>query len=312
MVLSGTTNENEKAVLSLEKNNDMYDGRLRLYNFATEPKGILSIGFYNNQNVIKAGLSRTSSMLYTFKLDINSIEDEFSCAVVNFYNGDLKPLLYGNTQGVENNIEKLNKVMNSEFEKDVSVEEVKKVLDDNGIEYEKDYKDEIEKEIDKNMHSDCLSCKYRKAFYEKNGVKIAFLNYTYGLNGHKMPKDTEYLVDLLDDSDKIVRSLKSAIDLLFKNNEKEEFLESLIPNSKWVKVEYEESGDYYILGLIYEQDELLYIVYGVPGIYQKMPPKEISGYPVWFPLDANKPESFGYWLSYQDAKTGENIKAVVE
>ena len=135
VVLSGTTNENEKAVLSLEKNNDMYDGRLRLYNFATEPKGILSIGFYNNQNVIKAGLSRTSSMLYTFKLDINSIEDEFSCAVVNFYNGDLKPLLYGNTQGVENNIEKLNKVMNSEFEKDVSVEEVKKVLDDNGIDY---------------------------------------------------------------------------------------------------------------------------------------------------------------------------------
>ena len=45
---------------------------------------------------------------------------------------------------------------------------------------------------------------------KKNGVKIAFLNYTYGLNGHKMPKDKEYLVDLLDDSDKIVRSLKSA------------------------------------------------------------------------------------------------------
>ena len=290
VVLSGTTNENEKAVLSLEKNNDMYDGRLRLYNFATEPKGILSIGFYNNQNVIKAGLSRTSSMLYTFKLDINSIEDEFSCAVVNFYNGDLKPLLYGNTQGVENNIEKLNKVMNSEFEKDVSVEEVKKVLDDNGIEYEKDYKDEIEKEIDQNMHSDCISCKYRKAFYEKNGVKIE--------------ENTEKL-DFFSE-------IKSQIDLLFKNNEKEEFLESLIPNSKWVKVEYEESGDYYILGLIYEQDELLYIVYGVPGIYQKMPPKEISGYPVWFPLDANKPESFGYWLSYQDAKTGENIKAVVE
>lgn len=290
VVLSGTTNENEKAVLSLEKNNDMYDGRLRLYNFATEPKGILSIGFYNNQNVIKAGLSRTSSMLYTFKLDINSIEDEFSCAVVNFYNGDLKPLLYGNTQGVENNIEKLNKVMNSEFEKDVSVEEVKKVLDDNGIDYEKDYKDEIEKEIDKNMHSDCLSCKYRKSFYEKNGVKIE--------------ENTEKL-DFFSE-------IKSQIDLLFKNNEKEEFLESLIPNSKWVKVEYEESGDYYILGLIYEQDELLYIVYGVPGIYQKMPPKEISGYPIWFPLDANKPESFGYWLSYQDAKTGESIKAVVE
>ena len=290
VVLSGTSNSSEKAVLSLEKSNDMFDGRLRLYNFATEPSGILSIGFYNNKNVVKAGLSRVSSMLYTFKLDLNSVDDEFSCAVVNFYNGDLKPLLYGNTQGAENNIEKLNMVMNAEFDKEVSVDEVKKVLDDNQIDYDEEYKQEIEKEIDDNMCKDCLNCKYRKAFYDKNEVKT-------------QEKDEKTM---------FFDEIKGQIDLLFKNNEKEEFLENLIPNSKWVKVEYEESGDYYILGLIYEEDELVYIVYGVPGVYQKTPPKEISGYPVWFPLDENKPESFGYWLSYQDAKTGESIKAVVE
>lgn len=33
---------------------------------------------------------------------------------------------------------------------------------------------------------------------EKNGIKIAMLNYTYGLNGYRLPKDKPYLVNLLD------------------------------------------------------------------------------------------------------------------
>jgi len=33
---------------------------------------------------------------------------------------------------------------------------------------------------------------------EKNGIKFAFLNFTYGLNGQKMPKDRQYMVDMLD------------------------------------------------------------------------------------------------------------------
>ena len=33
---------------------------------------------------------------------------------------------------------------------------------------------------------------------EKNGIRIAMLNYTYGLNGYKVPKDKPYLVNMLD------------------------------------------------------------------------------------------------------------------
>lgn len=33
---------------------------------------------------------------------------------------------------------------------------------------------------------------------EKNGIKIAMLNYTYSLNGYKLPKDKPYLVNMLD------------------------------------------------------------------------------------------------------------------
>lgn len=34
--------------------------------------------------------------------------------------------------------------------------------------------------------------------YEKDGFKIAMLNYTYGTNGIKLPEDRKYLVDILD------------------------------------------------------------------------------------------------------------------
>lgn len=44
---------------------------------------------------------------------------------------------------------------------------------------------------------------------EKNGFKIALLNYTYGTNGIPLPKDMPYAVDLLDE-EKVISDLKSA------------------------------------------------------------------------------------------------------
>lgn len=45
--------------------------------------------------------------------------------------------------------------------------------------------------------------------YEKDGFKIAMLNYTYGLNGIALPSDRTYLVNLLEE-DKIIRDLQTA------------------------------------------------------------------------------------------------------
>ena len=45
--------------------------------------------------------------------------------------------------------------------------------------------------------------------YEKDGFKIAMLNYTYGLNGIALPSDRPYLVNLLKE-EKIIRDLQTA------------------------------------------------------------------------------------------------------
>lgn len=49
-------------------------------------------------------------------------------------------------------------------------------------------------------------------YVEKNGIKLAMFNYTYGLNGYELPEDEDYLVDLLDDKEKFISDIKKAED----------------------------------------------------------------------------------------------------
>lgn len=45
---------------------------------------------------------------------------------------------------------------------------------------------------------------------EKNGIKFAFLNFTYGLNAQKMPDDRQYMVDMLDAEGKWLKRIAEA------------------------------------------------------------------------------------------------------
>jgi len=272
---------NKKAVLSMETKDDMLVGRVRLYNFDEEPKGILSLGFNSQGKVVKAGLTKTSSMLWCFQTEKESVGEKFSCAVVNSFQGNLTALLYGNSEGKIGNEERLVQSLQV-LDEPLSMQKTEEILQENCVDFDEDLKAEIEEKIDEEMQEDkCQNCRYKKCFYE--GENHSFYN-----------------------------KLKGQIDRLFENNPEEEYLEKIIPNSKWVKVEYEADGDYYVVGLVYENDTLSYLCYGIPGVYQKSPPKEIAGYPVWLPLDSDKKEGFGYWIAYQNADTGESIKAIIE
>lgn len=58
------------------------------------------------------------------------------------------------------------------------------------------------------MHKDQESYD-QVTYYEMNGIKIALLNYTYGLNGYSLPKDQPFLVDLFD-KQHMIKQLKTA------------------------------------------------------------------------------------------------------
>lgn len=299
LVLMGVGSGREKAVLTLENDGELISGRVRLYNFPKQPEGILSLGFYANGKVRKCGLVSSSSMLYSFKTEPD-LADEFSCAVVNFVGANVKPLLFGSTQSKDSQADVLSKIAGEALDKS-SIEEVEELLDEAGVEYSDELKEEIDQAIDKEMQTcedvhvsaaepdKCASCKYKRCFFGESEAEIE------------------------EEKPKFIDEIKGQIDKLFNSSPSENFLEEMIPSSKWVRVEFDGEGDYYILGLIYDEEgKVKYVCYGVPGIYQKTPPIQLSGYPVWFPLDSEKRESFGYWLTYQDAESGESIKAIVE
>lgn len=300
IVLSGVTDSSQKGILSIEQNGDSIFGNIRLYNFDKEPNGIISLGIYNDDKVVKAGLTRVSDMLFNFKSELKSIPQNFSCAVVNFVGGEPKPILYGNSNGYCEKDIIFDQVVNK-LKDATTTQQVKNVLDDYNIDYSDEEKNEIEKELDKNITKEdvalcandgkCEDCEYKKYYF----------SHVSSLEKHE-DKEEEQI--------SFYEEIKEHIDKLFAENPTEQYLQKLLPNSKFVRVTLEDNN-YYVLGLIYSEEKLKYICYGVPGIYQNSPPRQLSGYPVWIPLDEEKTDGFGYWLTYQDAQSGESVKAIV-
>ena len=94
------------------------------------------------------------------------------------------------------------------------------------------------------------------------------------------------------------------IDELFKNGERDEALEKLLPQSKCVKVNYSETKSFSV-GLIGEKPD--YVCYALPGAFGS-PAPEYLGEAAFLPLDSSDPEGKGYWLLYQNAQDGSSVK----
>lgn len=288
VVLSSVKGGKEKGVLTLECDNGEIIGSVRLYNFNDEPSGILSVGILDGDKVLKAGLSSIGGLVYSFKINGERELKTFTCAVVNFVNGQATPLLLGACGGRVTGEERLCNSL-CVFENEPTVKNVQNILDANDVYLEE--QEEIDEIIDEHFcvnsnESGCNNCKYRDAFF-KLGDDV------------KEPEPKEEM--FYDD-------IKEQIEELFSKYPEDEILKQLIPDSKWVKIDYEEKNEYYVVGLLYENGQIKYVCYGVPSIVQDSPPEELKGLAQWLPIDVSKEKGFGYWLTYQDAKTGETIK----
>ena len=101
---------------------------------------------------------------------------------------------------------------------------------------------------------------------------------------------------------------RKELDALFEKFPTEEQLLKIFPDSKFVKINYSESA-YYVVGLVKEDGQEKYICYGVPGAYATNPPDQLAGYCTFIPLSVFNLLGDGYWIMFQDAITGECIKA---
>lgn len=110
-------------------------------------------------------------------------------------------------------------------------------------------------------------------------------------------------------NDMFYERVKNQIQDMFDSNEKDDLLQDIIPNGKFCKVKMKEG--YYVFGVIFDDNEPKYICYAIPCLNKGEQPEKLKGICEWLPLDNQNQNGKGYWISYQDAYSGENIKMEV-
>lgn len=306
VVLRGVDNSLKKAVLNFDAQTGSVLGDVKLYNFPEEPVGVLSLALMVDGKVHKVGLTRVGYMDYRFGSILKQIPSECSCAVVNLQNGGLKPLLLGAMDSSRTLEQSL--VENLELLNEPSMQKTKDTLDKTLGEYE--YQKELEEEIDKAMeHScqnSCQNCQYKHAFYETTSENIESALQFDGTLKNEIIKG-KMRVPEHKDGINFIDEIAEQIKGLFEGYPREEALEAIIPNSKWVKIDFNGDSKYYVVGLISENGDIKYICYGIPGVWAEVPPEDFNSEAQFLPLDLDDPDGAGYWITYQDAFNGDLV-----
>ena len=103
---------------------------------------------------------------------------------------------------------------------------------------------------------------------------------------------------------KFYERVRGEVEKLLAEHKSEEALERAVENSRWVKISYG-GKRFYVFGVIYENSSPAYICYGVPAMGSACP-SSLSGMAGFIPVA--EAGNDGYWVMYQDARTGASIK----
>ena len=135
---------------------------------------------------------------------------------------------------------------------------------------------------------------------------------TAGKETQKVDKDKDDTVDLraafsgfaFNKGENFYINIRGKLEEIMTINPECKELERLIPDSKWVKVYYDED-EYYVVGILTEEGAVKYLGYGVPGVEGIRPPKEAEELCDFLASDG---EEEGYWIMLQKADNGELVK----
>lgn len=338
----------KKGVLNLEDINNNLVGTLRLYNFDGENFDNLALGLNSGEDVLKIPIKVKDGVC---KFQTNSsvnLQDRLSCALVDTAKSYCPQIIMGGSSTYQD--EWVNKVEQA-FCQDAKPLDRAQMYSVDSEEIDNEVDKTLQDDSCYQDCSQCVNCKYREAFYSKESKPLDVLSNpqpiklqdefvdalaqkqpsTPKIEPQKQDNDAvepdlhsetvvensnSQFIDLSkEESQELDKNfydqVKDQIDKLFEEYERESLLEQLLPNTKWVKVKYEDSESFYVLGLIYEDDTIKYIAYGLPAENSTKPPKDLQEYAQWLPLDSSNPQLEGYWLVYQSADSGESISIEV-
>jgi len=316
-------------VLTLIKGEGGVFGNFKTYNLKSCSDTVLGIIINGQTFKEKVFINENNNFKFDDNLDING---QVSCVLVEKKQEQINPLIWFSGTKDVNKFSIMNIIYKEEL---LEKKETKTTVDNENkdqinIKPNEIYKD-CGSDIDSNIQCDNL-IKSNKILnkdnktdknnieYDNNDNFMQINDKSLSINSLKNNKLKlnescfEYTEEEIEDEVEkdfekpFYELIKSQIEDLFEKYPNERFLEGLIENSKWVKIDFENNGRYYVLGLIYQNSTVKYVCYGVPGRFDTLPPKEIEDYNQWIPLNVNNVNGEGYWIMYQDALTGESIK----
>ncbi|MGI6702369.1 MAG: hypothetical protein ACOX3U_07955 [Christensenellales bacterium] len=290
-------------------------GIVKLDSFGTRNKGLINIS--EPKGRFRLGIRVGYSRLYEYELDgLNyefdlgeglDLSDRIECLLINSDNSE--PVLYGSSDGKSVNINSLKEM----FTKDNPViqETMKEAAENKADENRDNIKIETKlPEADDNIINDnkenapdspAIEVMYIETDKDVNQANIID---NKELNQENAPENVAAAKPPTKEPDEdFFNSIKPQIDELFRCYPADKDLMKSVPDSKWVRVNYE-NDDYYVVGILFNGSRATHICYGVPGEYS-IKPKQKSE---WLPLDYMDPEGKGYWMIFQDAVTGKTIE----
>ena len=270
------TKDKGMAILTIEKTSAGIFGSVKCFDVVKNNNLVLGISVDSKQ-VLKENISLNSGNVYNFKLHNDfEIDGKIGCVLAEVYSDNVNVLLWG-TNGAKSEYKQniVNNFINEKESRKTAIKnDISSVVKTNANEA-------IEVEVSKNKTEE----KINSELFETD------------------EKEINKIIDEEMDGADFFGLIGEQITDLFEKFPLDEKLCELIPNSRWVRIDYEGNGKEYVLGLIYENDEVRYVCYGVPSRFDVEPPNELQPYSQWLQIDENE----GFWVIYQDAKTGDSI-----
>jgi len=324
--LSNKENNKGMGILTLEKKNKSVFGTFKSYNL--ENYSDLVLGIKSASKIIKQNIiSDSSNYSFILNQDID-LNESVGAVLLTCSKDSIEPIIWGSeknenfksqiVQNLKSNIEKIKKTETNNQTKKINKEETSETIQisEPEIEYALSPINSKETyEIHKNNYNitNFIPDKYSQISLDEEIInneiaQVATMSDLFESSDNEIEEiiDKE-LINKNGAEHKFYSMIAEQLDELFDKYPKEENLEKLVDNSRWVKINTEENDKFYVVGIIYDNDDIKYICYGVPGDYYTEPPMELKGYSQWLPVDTTNPYNNGYWVMYQNADTGENV-----
>lgn len=318
-----------KGILTLSKDNSYIKGKIRLYNLQLLPTSA-KIGLYINDNVQICTLTKKPNH-YEFEINENiDITQSLYCAIIDTANNKQVLLEGGSFNGFyfsDSPFDAVLEAKDEDLEKTIdtalkSVDTCEK-CDCENCEYKKYFYQQysnLDKAQDNfatnqlNQSNDTSDTQTPIQEFQQDVIETLQNEIIEEIPS--MDKLENYIDDTNKDFDnqtdlnereklEFLNDVIYQLDEMFTRYPEDEVLNSIIPNSKFIRVDGERP---YVLGVIYENKMMKFIAYGTPAQYNSLPPSDLGQHYQWLPLNPRDTLSDGYFMIYQDATTGSIVE----